>query len=510
MKIEGEKVKKDYSYEEMATLVIEMWPKVAMVPDELEVLDALKKHVQEDATVSLLPLCAAVELLIRSIHGDFYTDWEQLIVATRALPILLKSDTMSVVDQLWLKFKNRQLDAEETDQLYDAVLKPGPKLAWDEHAFRYVSEKITQCCIAPSMKMAQWKKGQGVRKQEKMLEQQRLQHQSPLPLQIARVEGVETTDIEHIDYKLDVLKIVFESGYLGSLKPARYLAPFTTNKQPLVLHDPRSLMKLREVSKRARTWVDDLLASIGLQDAVVRARTVHFQIAKRRLLLVECWTEIVSVIEDLTKAYPLDEHDYICLGGSPAPIMIAMECLEPSASIFHLPLSGIKGGVEQWLKDIGPIWKQYKQAICEHFSRYLPPLGRIRGNKIVVIDYTSTGTALAIGMKLVRYYYEELANMGPSSDVAVPEVLGFALLTSFNPNPTLLSGTVTCNLRKSPLGVALEKQTLKGSGLRGLEKMEFSSLRTTVDRVPDTRLDLAGLMRIFAQIQKQLKHDRNL
>jgi hypothetical protein len=320
------------------------------------------------------------------------------------------------------------------------------------------------------------------------------------------VERGPADQFDEIDYKLDVLKIVFENGYLGGLGRTNY-ARFGNKSGHLVLHDPWTLMKLREVSRRSRTWVDELLTCAGLTEAVTRARTVHFRIAKQKLLLVECWDGVVTVVKQLKSAYPIEDHGYVCLGGSPAPIMIAMEYLEPAAQIFHLPLSGIKGGVEHWIKEVVAVWKQYAVAISEHFSRYLPPLGRIRGNKLVIVDYTSTGTALAAGMILVRLYYEALASQatGPLA-CEPPEVLGFALFTSFNPNPTLLPGTVACNLHKGTLGTALEKQTLKGTGLRGLEKMELSSLKTTSDLVPDTRLDVAGLMRILAQIQRQMKN----
>lgn len=520
MILEFDKTKKNYSYAEVADAVLKLWPATAAAPLHEEVLGRVKELVPngegKEVMVNLVTLTSAVECIIRSSHGDFYTDWEQLLCATRAIPLLIKTEHWHLVTKSWDKYAetNKELDEDDTDALGEAVLKPSPKIAWNEASYRFVCEMIDKKYLTPCIKLTAWQKAKGKKKQQEMLDMHQGLKSPPPPLVIARVERSDKAQLSpaDVDYQLDVLKLVFETGFLGGLKRTNYQAPFDSREdrqvKPYVLHDPWSLMQLRELSKRTRTWVDDLLVQVGLKDAVERARTVHLTIAKRQLMLVDCWSGIVGVIKSLTEAYPLDEHAYICLGGSPAPIMIAMEQIEPTAQIFHLPVSGIKGGVDYWMKQILEVWGKYSDAICMHFSRYLPPLGQIRGNKLVIVDYTSTGTALAVGMTMVKMYYERLAKEAASEEVTVPMVRGFALCTSFHPNPTLLPDTVLLNLHKSSLGLALEKQTLKGTGLRGLEKMELSSLQTTPEQVPDTRLDVAGLMRMLGQIQRQMKEKK--
>ncbi|RKG97793.1 hypothetical protein [Corallococcus carmarthensis] len=515
MKIEFEKPPKEYSPAEIAEIVLKMWPATAPPPPLEDVLGCVKSLAAENATVNLVTLAAAVECIIRTHYGDFYTDWEQLLCATRALPMLSTHEKYKkLVDDSWAKFKgtNTELDEAETDALAEAVLKPSPKLAWAESTFRYVSTKVDEKYVIPCIKLTKWKSEKGKLKQEAMLSEHQGRRNPPPPLTIARVERVGGLELspQHIDYKLRVLQFVFESGFLGGLKRTNYQAPFGSKPKPFILQDPWSLMQLRNLSKRTRTWVDDLLERVNLKDAVDRARTVHLTIAKGRMLMVDCWSNIVAVIKALKEAYPSEGHAYVCLGGSPAPIMIAMEHLDPTSQIFHLPVSGIKGGVEYWLGQVDTIWERYADAISVHFSKYLPPLGGIRGNKLVIVDYTSTGTALAVGIVLVRKYYARLVSTSKSTEVVAPKVFGFALCTNFHPNPKLLEGTVLHNLGKNELGIALEKQTLKGTGLRGLAKMEIASLQTTPENVPETQLDVAGLMRMLAQIQlkmtpKQLK-----
>ncbi|MBF0106924.1 MAG: FHA domain-containing protein [Deltaproteobacteria bacterium] len=124
--------------------------------------------------------------------------------------------------------------------------------------------------------------------------------------------------------------------------------------------------------------------------------------------------ETDRVAREILNRYPPEDCVYVSLGRSPAAIAATIAQNE-RATVVTLPMTSVweqipadaKGSVDPLL------YKNLDSSAQENTRRYLaehlPPSGELKGRKVVVIDYTTSGAGLAIGADYISSYYPGVA-----------------------------------------------------------------------------------------------------
>jgi len=117
------------------------------------------------------------------------------------------------------------------------------------------------------------------------------------------------------------------------------------------------------------------------------------------------YREIRNLSLRLVEKFPPAEYHYVGVGRSPAPVMAFLR--EAGMATTTIPLSGLRkaGQVEKIRADLPGF-------LAEHFEQYLPSEKKIRGKKILLIDYASEGNTI---LETKKYLAEYLAKAGRSS-----------------------------------------------------------------------------------------------
>jgi len=90
---------------------------------------------------------------------------------------------------------------------------------------------------------------------------------------------------------------------------------------------------------------------------------------------------------DILKRFPPEKYHYVTAGRSPTMIQAILEELAPE-SVTSLPISGLTTHVKAGAAE------NVEEALVRHFRERLPKSEKLKGKKLLFIDYTATGISL--------------------------------------------------------------------------------------------------------------------
>lgn len=114
------------------------------------------------------------------------------------------------------------------------------------------------------------------------------------------------------------------------------------------------------------------------------------------------YEQIRELCAQIMAKYPPDEYLYVGLGRSPTPLIAYFQEFLGKNHALHLPIGGLN------YTDAEDLWNKpsTRSLVVKHFDAFFPKPHVIKGRKLLVLDYASSGRSLQQSRKLLKNYFE--------------------------------------------------------------------------------------------------------